>query len=192
MKINKAALLTVSFFLLSCGLIFAEDTVQQDPETQAASPAAQVQEEPAAQVSTTGQEVVVPQNTATVLPPSESEIQWVWGEVVSVDPAAKSLTLKYLDYETDQEKEVTIGANEKTTFENVKTIDEIKAKDTLSIDYTVADGKNTAKNISLEKPELPVEPQEAPVESASTETASVPAPAADSTPAPDAPSTVQQ
>jgi len=84
----------------------------------------------------------------------EGDSQWVWGEVVSLDSQAKTITLKYLDYETDQEKELVLIVDNRTAYENVKSFDEIKVKDTLSIDYTVAlDGKNIAKNIGLESPD---------------------------------------
>ena len=87
-------------------------------------------------------------------PQNENDTQWVWGEVVNLDSTSKTITLKYLDYETDQEKDIVLTVNEKTTFENIKSFDEIKVKDTLSIDYTVApDGKNIAKNIGLESPD---------------------------------------
>ncbi len=86
--------------------------------------------------------------------PSEPETQWIWGEVVSVDTAAKKILVKYLDYETDTEKEINIVVDDKTTYENVKSVDEIKPQDTLSIDYIInPDGRNIAKNISIEKPE---------------------------------------
>jgi len=86
--------------------------------------------------------------------PNESDTQWVWGEVVNLDSAGKIITLKYLDYETDQEKDILLAVDEKTAFENIKSFDEIKAKDTLSIDYMVTpDGKNIAKNIGLESPD---------------------------------------
>ncbi len=92
---------------------------------------------------------------------NEPEVEWVWGEVVSLDAQNKTFVVKYLDYENDQEREMTLNVDEKTSYENIKSIDEIKPKDTLSIDYTVtADSKNIAKNISLEKPEVapPLEP----------------------------------
>jgi hypothetical protein len=93
--------------------------------------------------------------------PSEPEIQWLWGEVASVDITNKTLLVKYLDYETDSEKEMTINIDDKTTYENVKAIEEIKPLDTVSIDYIVdAEGKNIAKNISVEKPEGNTEIQE--------------------------------
>lgn len=85
---------------------------------------------------------------------AESEIQWLWGEVVSSDAANKTLVIKYLDYDTDQEKEAIVTVDEKTTYENIQFLDGIRPQDTLSIDYIVnAEGRNVAKNISLEKPE---------------------------------------
>jgi len=85
---------------------------------------------------------------------NEINMQWVWGEVVSLDSQAKTVILKYLDYETDQEKELALVIDEKTTYENIKSFDEIKVKDILSIDYAAGpEDKNVAKNISLEKPD---------------------------------------
>ena len=52
----------------------------------------------------------------------EGDIQWAWGEVVSLDSPAQTITLKYLDYETDQEKELVVAVDEKTVFENIKDI----------------------------------------------------------------------
>ena len=96
-----------------------------------------------------------------ILAPSEPEIQWLWGEVTSVDITNKTLLVKYLDYETDSEKEMTTNIDDKTTYENVKAIDEIKPLDTVSIDYIVnSEGNNIAKNISVEKPEGNIEIQE--------------------------------
>ena len=95
---------------------------------------------------------------ATTQEPSsvEPDMQWIWGDVVSVDTQKNELLIKYLDYETDSEKEISISVDDKTTLENVKSLDEIKAKDTVSVDYIiVSEGKNLAKNISVEKPESP-------------------------------------
>jgi biopolymer transport protein ExbD len=83
-----------------------------------------------------------------------TDTQWVWGEVVSVDVAKSQLVVKYLDYETDMEKEMTLAADEKTTYENVQALADIQPKDTVSVDYAVgSDGKSVAKNISVEKPD---------------------------------------
>lgn len=95
------------------------------------------------------------QNPAAAIPQANNDAltQWVWGEVVSVDAQNKELTLKYLDYEADQEKEISLTADETTNFENVKSLDEVQPKDNLSVDYIAKDGKNIAKNISLERAE---------------------------------------
>lgn len=89
----------------------------------------------------------------------ESETQWIYGDVINLDPQNKTILVKTLDYETDQEKEVSIATDEKTVFENIKSLDEMKPDDAVSVDYIVTpDGKNLARNLSLEKPE----PQAAP------------------------------
>ena len=95
---------------------------------------------------------------------SDADAQWIWGEVINADAQNKAVTIKYLDYETDQEKEAVIYADNSTTYENIKSFGEIGPKNTLSIDYAVVDGKNIAKNISLEKPEasasgVPAQPE---------------------------------
>ena len=92
---------------------------------------------------------------------AQPEMQWSWGEVVSVDVQKKEIIVKYLDYEADQEKEMTISIDEKTTFENVKSLEELKPQDTISIDYfSNSDGKNLARNVSVERPEEPLLPLE--------------------------------
>lgn len=80
------------------------------------------------------------------------EMQWLWGEVLSVDPAKRQINVKYLDYETDNEKELLLEIDDKTTYENVKDLSEIKPQDILSVDYTVdPNGGNLAANVSVEK-----------------------------------------
>lgn len=91
---------------------------------------------------------------------TEPEMQWLWGEVVSVDAARGQIIVKYLDYDTDTEKQMEITTDAKTVFENVKSIDEVKPQDTVSIDYSVtAEGKNIAGMISVEKIEIENNPQ---------------------------------
>lgn len=93
--------------------------------------------------------------------PAETETQWLWGEVESIDPQKNEILVKYLDYETDQEKEVKISIDDKTTYENVTSLLEIKPQDTVSIDYIISmDGKNLAENINLEKIEVGGESEE--------------------------------
>ncbi len=85
---------------------------------------------------------------------AESDTQWLWGEVVSIDAPKNMLLVKYLDYDTEQEKEMVISVNDKTAYENVKSVIEIKLHDAVSIDYVLgAGGMNLARKISIEKPE---------------------------------------
>lgn len=80
------------------------------------------------------------------------EPQWLWGEVVAVNVQSKTIQVKYLDYDTDIEKELVLTVDGQTKYENAKGLDEIKPQDTISVDYLVsADGVNLAVAISLEK-----------------------------------------
>ena len=87
-------------------------------------------------------------------PAVDSDIQWLWGEVSSVAAEKNEVVVKYLDYEADVEKDMTVAVTDKTTYENIKGLGELKSQDTVSIDYIVVDGKSVAKNISVEKPEV--------------------------------------
>ncbi len=100
----------------------------------------------------------------------DSDIQWVLGEVVNVDLKSNVIMVKYLDYEDNQEKEMSITVDAATTYESIKSLGEIKLQDFLSIDYVIAaDGKNLAKNIGLDKAKepqagaVPLTPVEAPL-----------------------------
>jgi hypothetical protein len=87
-------------------------------------------------------------------PQDISDVQWIWGEIVNLDTQNKMIVVKHLDYDADQEKEITVVVDDKTTFENVGSIEELKLKDYVSVDYiSGSEGKNIAKNIGLEKPE---------------------------------------
>ena len=57
-----------------------------------------------AQENTTNQEM-------PATPPQAMDVQWLWGEVVSLDPQNNALVVKYLDYETDTEKQLTIAVD---------------------------------------------------------------------------------
>jgi hypothetical protein len=89
------------------------------------------------------------------------DVLWLWGDVVSVDILNKSLVVKYLDYDTDTEKEMSINVDAQTVFENVKSLEEVKPQDTVSVDYIVsAEGKSIAKNLTVEKIEEEGVPEE--------------------------------
>jgi len=92
---------------------------------------------------------------------ANAESQWLWGEVEMVNAQVKTIQVKYLDYDTDIEKELILSVDGKTKFENVKGLEDIKAQDTVSVDYRVgSDGVNLALAVNVEK----LEDMEAPPE----------------------------
>jgi len=100
----------------------------------------------------------------------EGDTLWLWGEVSNIDVPNKTLTVKYLDYDTDQEKEATLVVDDKTVFENVAGLSEIQPKDEVSVDHLLIGQQDIAKNVSVEKADTVK--QEAPqAEGAITETA---------------------
>jgi len=85
--------------------------------------------------------------------PQVLDLKWVLGEVTNIDLENKVISIKYLDYEDSEEKNISILTGPDTTFENIKSLEEIKPQDYLSFDYILTqDGKNLAKVISLDKP----------------------------------------
>ena len=88
----------------------------------------------------------------------EEEIEWIWGEVLSVDERKSEIKVNYLDYETGEEKEIIITCDPETIFENVSSISEIKVGDSISCDYVIKEGKNIAKFISVEEIPFEAEP----------------------------------
>jgi hypothetical protein len=112
------------------------------------------------------QEKTAPQEVATEKlqnPAVEaSDTLWLWGEVINLSIESNQITVRYLDYDTDNEKEITLTTNEKTSYDNVPSLSNIKPQDTVSVDYYLGPGdKYFAKNISVEKPdELANPPQE--------------------------------
>jgi hypothetical protein len=92
---------------------------------------------------------------------NDPEILWLWGSVVTIDAQNKQLQIKYFDYETDVEQDISMVVDDKTTYENIQSINDLKPQDVLSVDYYVGlDGKNIARAISVEKPEEPFLPAE--------------------------------
>ena len=85
---------------------------------------------------------------------AEQSTEWIWGEVVSVDNTYNKVTVKYMDEESLEEKELTFRVDKDTTYENAESLLDIKLKDNISVDYVVAeDGTNFAKKIAVEKAE---------------------------------------
>ncbi|MFA5100667.1 MAG: hypothetical protein WC547_07285 [Candidatus Omnitrophota bacterium] len=83
---------------------------------------------------------------------ANTEPQWLWGEVEAVNVQAKTVQVKYLDYDMDIEKELVITVDDKTKFENAKGLEDIKVEDTVSVDYlSDSGGVNLAMTVSVEK-----------------------------------------
>ena len=81
------------------------------------------------------------------------ELQWLWGEVVSVDVGKKEIVIKYPDYDTQQDKQMTVVATDNTVYENVASLVDLKPTDMVSIDYRIDQaGKNIVERLSIEKP----------------------------------------
>lgn len=73
-------------------------------------------------------------------------VKHVMGEVTAVDSNAKSLTVK------SKKVDVVISVDDKTKImagKDKKTLADVKAGDRVAVRYTEADGKNTAKSISI-------------------------------------------
>jgi len=86
--------------------------------------------------------------------PAVKEGQWIWGEITSIDLPTGKIGVKYLDFENDSEKEITIVVGQQTVLGNLASLDQLKLKDNVSIDYiTTPEGDNLAKTISAEKME---------------------------------------
>jgi hypothetical protein len=100
------------------------------------------------------QELSVPAEISQAPAAGEEDAEWLLGEVVNLDPQKRVIKVKYLDYESELEKEADIAVDDATVYENIKSIVELKQSDTVSVDYVVsASGKNMATKIILEKEE---------------------------------------
>lgn len=131
-----------------CSIIVAAPVFSQDAGTAAAP--AQAVSAPAPVAEASSQEVAI------------------YGEVQSVDGTASSLSVQYYDYDSDSEKTADIAVVATTKLENAAAIGEIKKGDWVDVTYVVADGKNAAKVVTVEKEEAPA-PEDMPQQAATTE-----------------------
>lgn len=79
----------------------------------------------------------------------------IYGEVQSVDAAAGSIAVQYYDYDSDSEKTATVMVGKDAKIENAGSLSDIKKGDWADVTYTVKDGNNAAKVITVEKEETP-------------------------------------
>ena len=77
----------------------------------------------------------------------------IYGEIKAVNQVVNSVTVQYYDYDSDQEKSIEITADSNTKMENVAATNDIKQGNWADVIYTVANGKNIAKSIIVEKEE---------------------------------------
>lgn len=89
----------------------------------------------------------------------------IYGEVQVMNAAASSLTVQYYDYDSDEEKTIEIVADKDTKIENAAAIANIVKGDWVDTTYVIADGKNVAKSIIIEKEE---KEEEKPADAAQT------------------------
>ncbi|MFA6320525.1 MAG: hypothetical protein WCY36_01570 [Candidatus Omnitrophota bacterium] len=111
---------------------------------------------------------------AVVTAPAEKAVQpqeiSIYGEIKAVDAAANSMTIQYYDYDSDEEKTIDIAMDTNTKMENAATVADIKQGNWADVIYSVANGKNAAKSIIVEKEEeapaaeMPVTVEEKPQE----------------------------
>lgn len=158
-----------------------ETVNQETPSPSEEAMPAPAETSPAA-VSSTNEVIAPPETIASAAAPEEEPSEWLWGEVVSIDPGAGMVIVKHLDYETYEEIQTTLKADDKTLFENAGALADIKAGDHLTIDYTVQDGVKVASLIVVQKDRdvsqepaavqkpagTPALPQEAPPEGVSS------------------------
>ncbi len=82
----------------------------------------------------------------------------IYGEIQSVDAGAGSMTVQYYDYDTDEEKVISLSLSKDSKIENVAGLSEIKKGDWADITYQSEGDKNMVTSIMVEKEEeIPVE-----------------------------------
>jgi hypothetical protein len=95
-------------------------------------------------------EAAAPAPVATPVQPQEVSI---YGEVKSVNVVTSSMTIQYYDYDSDEEKSIEITTDGTTKMENAAAISDVKQGNWADVIYSVANGKNIAKSIIVEKEE---------------------------------------
>ena len=101
-------------------------------------------------------EAAAPAQTESVKAANPEEIS-IYGEIKSVNAATNSMTVKYYDYESDNEKSIEIIADNNTKMEGAPAISDIKQGNWADINYTVVNGKNVAKSVVIEKDDTATE-----------------------------------
>ncbi|MFA6079590.1 MAG: hypothetical protein WC779_07605 [Candidatus Omnitrophota bacterium] len=147
------AMLIAALLILSAVPAICQEAMEESKET-AATPATETAA-PAAQEVAEPAPVVTPQ--APAAPEDESAAKTneisIYGEVQGVDVSANSMNVQYYDYDTDEEKTITLFCGNNTKFENAVLLNDVKKGDWVDAAYEPQDGKNIAKLVSVEKEE---------------------------------------
>ena len=154
-RLTSAVVLSFCLSLIFCSVVLAQEgeDIPSPQEAAGVSENAETITPPAAHALSTPEPQVTKEEE-----PQEKAAEWVWGEVVSVDPQNKQVVIKHLDYESYEEVQMTLKVDEKTQFENIADLSEVKAGDHISVDYQVKDGSHIAEFIVVEKEETPGAP----------------------------------
>ena len=92
----------------------------------------------------------MPAAAGAVVPAPEA--QEAYGEVVSVDAAAASIAITEYDYEKDEDVNNTYTVDSAATYENVKSLGEVKVGDWVALTIKPqAEGKNIATSVYVER-----------------------------------------
>ncbi|MFH1507883.1 MAG: hypothetical protein ABIG46_05620 [Candidatus Omnitrophota bacterium] len=149
---KKICVLMLLFFFYAIGFIFAQG-IKGRQEVDAGADVALGDKELMRQLDALNsslQKLVGQDNPATL--PAEAEMQWVWGEIVLLYPREKNMLIRYIDYETDTEKEVIINVDERTSYEGINSFFQLKEQDTVSVDYVIDNSDRAlAQMVSVER-----------------------------------------
>ena len=98
--------------------------------------------------------------------PAVADAQEAYGEVVSVDVNAGTLAITEYDYEKDEDVNNTYTIDKAATYENVKSLAEVKAGDWVALTLKPGEGSaNIATSVYVERYDIgeetaPVAPAE--------------------------------
>lgn len=150
MKNNKLVYALTAVILMT--MIAMPAFAQGDKQPAAEQPQAVAQPATTDTAAAASPSATIPPAPATGENVSVKELS-IYGEVQSVNASANSLTVQYYDYDSDEEKTIEITADANTKIENAAALGNINKSDWVDVTYTVADGKNLAKSIMVEKEE---------------------------------------
>ncbi len=178
-RLYSICMIIAALFILSVVPVICQEAKEADKETAATVTSTAEVTAPAVQEvnkeATVTEQAPAPEARVSAVPAEENAAKTndvsIYGEVQAVDPTANSINVQYYDYDSDEEKTITLTGDNNTKFENAALLnDEIKGNWVDAI-YTVSGGKNIAKLVSVEKEEeAPAgSPSETPSESAMDE-----------------------